>query len=64
MFSSMTSTCVGTAQAPALITWRYAAAASRTRSAIAAMTGLSSAAPRAGQRAMCALTITFMSPCR
>ena len=64
MLSSITSTCVGTTHAPRSMARLYAAAASRTRSATAAMTGVSAGATVRGMPLACALTMTFISPCR
>src|SRR5574343_1518388 len=62
MLSSMTSTWVGTAQAPSSCTRRKALAASRTRKATAASSARSGRGGSSGAR--WALTMTLMSPWR
>src|SRR5688572_15184292 len=64
MLSSITSTCVGTPQAPRSSARLYAAAASRTRRATAAITGVSFGATRRERSSTCALITTFIGPWR
>ena len=64
MFSSITSTCAGTAQAPRSSARWYAARASRTRKHTAVITGVSDGCTLRGNALTCELMMMFMLPCR
>ena len=64
MLSSIACARTGISQAPSSSARRYAAAASRTRSANALITGRSVGGTVRGTSAGCALTMTFIVPWR